>query len=191
MLHCHLPHHMMNQMASTVGPMSRLGQGIQAGASMPEGMGMLREGNATSENRGPSLGRGLGVGSSTEMPRSNGPLSQTEAEKAMANMPGMDHSQMPGMDHSKMTMPALPKNANQVPLFPQDAFMEGPAMAMDKMVEKPENDGLRPGWSGFMQGMMTFLRVLPPEMYDKVMASREQRKGRPEPMPEMQHQHHG
>jgi len=34
MLHCHLPHHMMNQMASTVGPMTRVGRGMQAGASM-------------------------------------------------------------------------------------------------------------------------------------------------------------
>src|SRR5437764_13597439 len=56
MLHCHLPHHMMNQMASTVGPMTRLGNGMPAGASMADGMGMLRDGNATSENRGPSLG---------------------------------------------------------------------------------------------------------------------------------------
>jgi hypothetical protein len=176
MLHCHLPHHMMNQMASTVGPMSRLGQGIQAGASMPEGMGMLREGSATSENRGPSLGRGLGVGSSSEMPRSNGPLSQSEAEKTMATMPGMDHSQMPGMDHSKMTMPALPRNANQVPLFPQDAFMEGPMMAMDKEVEKPETYGLPEGWSGFVGGMMTLVRVMPPEQYDKIMELKQKQR---------------
>jgi hypothetical protein len=60
---------------------------------------------------------------------------------------------------------------------------------MDKMVEKPENLGLRPGWSGFMQGMMTFLRVLPPETYDKVMALRKQENSKPEPMPEMPHQH--
>ncbi len=175
MLHCHLPHHMMNQMASTVGPMTRLGSGIQAGASMPDGMGMLRDGNATSENRGPSLGRGLGVGSSTDMPRTNGPLSQSEADKAMANMPGMDHSKMPGMDHSNMPgmgnmkMPELPKNANQVPLFPQDAFMEGPMMAMDKEVDKPETYGLPEGWSGFVGGMMTLVRVLPPEQYDKII----------------------
>src|SRR6202011_4004534 len=75
MLHCHLPHHMMNQMASTVGPMTRVGKGMQGGAGMQEGMGMLRDGSATSENRGPSLGRGLGVGSSTDMPMTNGPLS--------------------------------------------------------------------------------------------------------------------
>jgi len=42
-------------------------------------------------------------------------------------------------------------------------------MAMDEMVEKPQNYGLPPGWSGFTQGMMTFLRVLPPDQYEEIM----------------------
>lgn len=131
---------------------------------MQEAMGMLREGHATADNKAPSLGRGLGVGSTTDMPRTNGPLTQAEADKTMAGMPGMNHSHMPGM-----SMPELPKNANQVPLFPQDAFMEGPMMAMDKEVDKPETYGLPAGWSGFIGGMMTLVRVLPPEQYDKIM----------------------
>jgi hypothetical protein len=176
MLHCHLPHHMMNQMASNVGPMTRIGKGMQGGASMSEGMGMLRDGSATSENRGPSLGRGLGVGSTTEMPMTNGPISQKEADKAMAAMPGMDHGAMQGM--SGMTMPKLPDNADKVPLFPQDAYMEGPMMAMDKEVTKPETYGLPPGWSGFVGGMMTLVRVMPPEQYDKIMSLRAEQKGR-------------
>ena len=167
MFHCHLPHHMMNQMSSNVGPMTRLGQGMQGGASMEEAMGMLRDGHATADNKAPSLGRGLGVGSTTDVPRSNGPLSQSEADKAMANMPGMDHSKMPAMPG--MSMPELPKNANQIPLFPQDAFMEGPMMAMDKEVDKPETYGLPAGWSGFIGGMMTLVRVLPPDQYEKIM----------------------
>lgn len=170
MFHCHLPHHMMNQMSSNVGPITRVGQGLQAGASMEEAMGMLRDGDATSENKAPSLGRGLGFGSTADIAVTNGPLSQSEIHKAMTNMPGKDHSKMP--DHGKMpamTMPELPKNADQVPLFPQDAYMEGPMMAMDKEVEKPETFGLRPGWSGFMAGMMTLVRVLPPEQYEKIM----------------------
>ena len=167
MLHCHLPHHMMNQMASTVGPMTRLGgQGMGAGGSMQEGMGMLQAGSATSDNRGPALGRGLGVGSTQEMARSNGPLTQTEAAKAMANMPGMDHGAMPGMN---MGGDGIPKDANKIPLFPQDAFMEGPMMAMDKEVDKPEVYGLPAGWSGFVGGMMTLVRVLPNDQYDKIM----------------------
>jgi hypothetical protein len=143
---------------------------MQAGAGMEEAMGMLRDGHATSENKAPSLGRGLGVGSTTDTARSNGPLSQTEAEKAMANMPGMDHSKMPEDGKMpQMNMPELPKNANQVPLFPQDAYMEGSMMAMDKEVDKPETHGLPPGWSGFIGGMMTLVRVMPPDQYEIIM----------------------
>jgi FtsP/CotA-like multicopper oxidase with cupredoxin domain len=118
MLHCHLPHHMMNQMSSNAGSMNRMGN-----ASDTETI--------------------------------NGPLSQ----KAM---PGMA---APG---------DIADNADAVPGFPQDAYMEGPAMAMDSMVEKPENYLLRPGWSGFMMGMMNFVRVLPPEKYDQVTARMKQ-----------------
>lgn len=174
MLHCHLPHHMMNRMASNVGPMTRAGHGMQAGASMEEGMGMLRDGNATSRNRAPSLGRGLGVGSTNGMPMTNGPLSQSEANQAMANMPGMNHADMQGM-----SMPKLPENANKVPLFPQDAFMEGSMMAMDKDVEKPETYGLPPNWSGFVGGMMTLVRVMPADQYGKIMTMKAQQRGNP------------
>ena len=177
--HCHLPHHTMTQMSPSDGPMTRLGRGMMAGESMENGMGMLREGNATSANRGPSLGRGLGVGSSTDMPRSNGPLSQAEADKAMASMQGIDHGKTPGMDQGHMAgmnMPKLPENANSVPLFPQDAFMEGPMMAMDKEVDKPEAYGLPEGWSGFVGGMMTLVRVLPPDKYDKIMDLKAQQR---------------
>ena len=76
----------------------------------------------------------------------------------------MNHGDMPGM-----AMPKLPENAERVPLFPQDAFMEGEMMAMDKDVAKPETDGLPPGWSGFAGGMMTLVRVMPPDQYDKIM----------------------
>jgi hypothetical protein len=105
----------------------------------------------------------------------------------MPNMPGMDPSKMPGMEHSNMPgmgnmkMPELPKNANQVPLFPQDAFMEGPMMAMDKEVDKPETYGLPAGWSGFVGGMMTLVRVMPAEQYEKIMNLKaEQRRQAPQ-----------
>jgi manganese oxidase len=162
----------MNQMASNVGPLTRLGQGMQAGASMEEAMGMLRDGHATSDNKAPSLGRGLGIGGTAETAQTNGALSPGEAEKAMAAMPGMDRSKMSGMDRAGMqgmSMPGLPKNADQVPLFPQDAYMESPMLAMDKEVEKPETYGLPAGWSGFVGGMMTLVRVMPPEQYEKIM----------------------
>ena len=149
MFHCHLPHHMMNQMSSNVGPMTRNGQGMRGGASMEEAMGMLRDGHATSENKAPSLGRGLGFGSTADMTVANGPLSQS--------------------------------TAGQAPLFPQDAYMEGPMMAMDNDVEKPETYGLPAGWSGYVGGMMTLVRVLSPEKYDKIMDLKaKQREQRPQ-----------
>jgi hypothetical protein len=101
----------------------------------------------------------MGFGSTADMATANGPLGQ----KAMDSMPGMA-----GMAVD------VAANANSVPGFPQDVYMEGPAMAMDQMVDKPENFGLRPGWSGYSMGMMTFLRVLPPEKYEDVVARMKQ-----------------
>ena len=175
MLHCHLPHHMMNQMSSMVGPMTRR-PGMPAGAEMEEGMGMLRQGQATSDENGPSLGRGMGVGSTFEQATSNGPLSKKDIT-AMLGMQGMT------MQTDKAV---VSKDANSIPGFPQDAFMEGPVMAMDEMYQKPENYGLRPGWSGFMGGMMTLVRVLPPDQYDHIMELRkEQSAKQPDQMPGM------
>jgi len=189
MFHCHLPHHMMNQMSSTVGPMTRLTKGMPAGLAMEEGMGMLTgtPGAPMGEDYGPGLGRGLGVGSANDQAVGNGPLSQDKAQAAMQNMPGMQHGgmQMPGMNMEADISP----NANNVPGFPQDAYMEGPMMAMDKAVWKPENYGLRPGWSGFMQGMMTLVRVLPPGPYDHIMQLRKKQVSKnPDAMPGM-HDH--
>lgn len=159
MLHCHLPHHMMNQMSSVAGKMTRT-KGIPASSDMNTAMGMLSgsPGTPLGEEYGPALGHGLGgVGNDSDTPTTNGPLTQKMAADAM---PGMDMSDMQG---------DIAKNANQVPNFPQDAYMEGPMMSMDQAVERPENHGLPHGWSGFMQGMMTFVRVLPPAKYDEVI----------------------
>src|SRR6516162_10293621 len=171
MLHCHLPHHMMNQMSSSVGPMTRGGRGMPAGVGMEEGMGMLRgaPGTPSGEDYGPSLGRGLGVGSTNDRPLSNSPLSQQTAGAARQDKQ-LTPEGMPGMQHGMHMEAEVSPDANSVPGFPQDAYMEGPMMAMDQMVEKPQNYGLTPGWSGFMQGMMTFVRVLPPATYDEVTA---------------------
>ncbi|MEQ1473022.1 MAG: copper oxidase [Candidatus Acidiferrum sp.] len=176
MIHCHMPHHMMNQMSSMVGPMTRR-MGMPAGAGMQEGMGMVRSGTATSAGNGPSIGRALGVGSTLEQATSNGPLSQKQSGTPQPDMPGMQ-MQMDKADVSK--------DANSVPGFPQDAYMEGPVMAMDDMVQKPETYGLRPGWTGFMMGMMTLVRVLPPDQYDHIQELRKKQENKkPDAMPGM------
>ncbi len=184
MLHCHLPHHMMNQMSSSVGKMTRTG-GMGAGGDMNTGMGMLQgtPGVPLGEDYGPQLGRGLGVAGSSDTATTNGPLSQEKANAAMGKMQTstddagemkmdemgqMQMDTMPGMQMNDMADDIAP-NANNVPNFPQDAYMEGPMMLMDDVVDKPENYGLNTGWSQYMQGMMTFVRVLPPEKYDAVV----------------------
>ena len=174
MIHCHLPHHMMNQMSSSVGKMTRSTSGMPAGLSMESGMGMLTGSSNTplGDDYGASLGRGMGFGATADTATTNGPLSQAKAQTAM---PDMDHSQMGDMDGMQSD---IADNANTIPNFPQDAYMEGPMMAMDKMVDKPENYGLATGWSGYMMGMMTFVRVLPPDKYDEVIA-RMKRADRP------------
>jgi FtsP/CotA-like multicopper oxidase with cupredoxin domain len=110
MFHCHLPHHMMNQMVSTVGPMTRSG----------------------------------------------------------ASHEGMNHGSMGS---------AIAPDAEKVPLFPQDAYMESPMMAMDREVEKPETFGLPGNWSGYVGGMMTLVRVLPPDKYAKIMELKSRQQG--------------
>jgi hypothetical protein len=173
-----MPHHMMNQMSSMAGPMTRRA-GMPAGAGMEEGMGILRGGSATAAENGPSMGRGMGVGSALTQPTTNGAMTpQPPAKSPVQSSVQSSSSQQaaPGMGGMQMGQADVSKNANSVPGFPQDAFMESPAMAMDAMVEKPETHGLRPGWSGYMQGMMTLIRVLPAERYDEIERLREQRR---------------
>ncbi|MBI4472127.1 MAG: hypothetical protein HY646_05625, partial [Acidobacteria bacterium] len=64
-------------------------------------------------------------------------------------------------------------DAQSVPGFPQDMWMP-----MDDMVaDKPEVYGLRKDWTGAMMGMMTLVRVLPPDVFDKIMAMKQQKEG--------------
>jgi FtsP/CotA-like multicopper oxidase with cupredoxin domain len=136
MLHCHLPHHMMNQMVSMVGPLARVGHGMHAGMGMEEGMGIVRRGHALSEELGPSMGRGIGVAA--------------DRERAISKMVSRNLGQV------------------QAPGYPQDDLMM--SMFIDEVVAKPETNGLARGWSAALQGMMTLVRVLPHDKYEKLMA---------------------
>ncbi len=138
MLHCHLPHHMMNSMMDL----------------MSERMFVT------------------------------GALSPQQADEQMQLM--MAQGAPMGAHGAGGGMAAgVKNNATQVQGFPQDAFME---MAMDSAVQKPETYGLPPNWTAGMQGMMSLLRVLPPDRYDAIMSRIRYRQG--DPAPE-QHQHGG
>jgi manganese oxidase len=114
MIHCHLPHHMMNSM-----------------------MDLLRD-------------RPIQTADTTDARA----LSQMET---LAGSIAVEH-----VHHSPIA-----ENANSVPGFPQDAFME---MGMDAAVAKPETHGLPPNWSAGMMGMMTMVRALPDNEYDQIQA---------------------
>jgi hypothetical protein len=163
MLHCHLPHHMMNNMVSMVGPMTHLGQGLNTGAGMEEGMGIVRSGHALSEELGPALGRGLGV-----------PADRMRPVSTM----GGQHQHGTGPDQEAR---------KKVPGYPQDEMMM--MIIIDEAVAKPENNGLAPGWSSGLQGMMSLIRVLPADKYDKLMADiKAGRVEKPQPLPSHRHQ---
>jgi hypothetical protein len=116
------------------------GQGVQTGKGMEEGMGIVKQGHALSEDLAPGFGRGTG--------------DTTEKERNTSNLVGQDRMN-----------PQLPQDGRKrVPGYPQDMVL-----IMDKEVAKPETYGLPPGWTASMMGMMTLVRVLPPTMYDEVM----------------------
>jgi hypothetical protein len=144
MLHCHLPHHMMNQMVSMVGPMAHAGHGLKTGLGMEEGMGVVRRGHALAEELGPGLGRGMGL--------------ETQ-ERQVSNLATRADSRQ--HQHHETPAPDIKKG---VPGFPQDMWMP-----MDEAVAKPETYGLAEGWSGAIQGMSTLVRVLRPELYKKIV----------------------
>jgi FtsP/CotA-like multicopper oxidase with cupredoxin domain len=206
MLHCHLPHHMMNQMASQAGPMTRMagfpgGKGLRGddshGRMTPRGQNgddmsqMSMTGMKGMDMTGPPAATdpaipsaSLGAGKQATMP--DGPLANTQLDAGMMGMtkeqngsgPKLSELQKRNLDAFDMSQSSMKTqssetspDANNVPNFPQDAYMEGPMMNMDKLVDKPENFGLRPNWSRFMQGMMTFVRVLPPDQYDQVVSA--------------------
>jgi hypothetical protein len=121
MVHCHLPHHMMNSMMDLLA--DRL--------------------------------------------ISTTPLSQKQADKQMQlTMAPNQSMRMPAMDGS----PQISADAAAVPGFPQDGFMD---MPMDQAAGKgPEFMELSPNWSAGMQGMMTLLRVMPADQYDRYLAAK-------------------
>ncbi len=114
MIHCHLPHHMMNSM-----------------------MDLLRDRQISTAN--------------------------TTDAQAMQQMQAL--SQSIGVEHAPHS--PIAENANSIPGFPQDAFLE---MGMDEAVDKPETYGLPKNWSAGMMGMMTMVRVLPDKEYDEMQA---------------------
>jgi hypothetical protein len=125
---------------------------MRTGGGMEEGMGMVQQGNALSEDLGPKFGRGMGM--ATE-------------ERPVTHAVGQDRSARGHAGHG---------GKRRIPGFPQDMFMP-----MDEAVAKPETYGLARNWSGATQGMMTIVRVLPPAQYDEVVRRVDAARNAPAP----------
>ena len=227
MLHCHLPHHMMNQMVSMVGPiMMSHGSGSQTGLGMEEGMGVVRQGHALSESLGPGFGRGMGmttaeqsvsnaVGTQTPMPtglyvcpmhpevRSNKEGKCPKCDMALVNLQASEIYTCPMHPEVVSTKPgSCPKckmtlvkkqqtmlsvteeEKKKTPGYPQDMMM-----IVDDDVAKPETWGLAPGWTASVMGMMTLVRVLPQDRYNKIVAMIKEGKTEKPKTPPDQHKH--
>ncbi len=117
---------------------------------MATGMGMLNGGPALSEEFGARLGRGTGE--------------QTAPERALGN--GMKMSEGGGhAGHGAM--------GKKVPGSPQDMFgMVEYSEAALKKLNKPETRGMRKDWYKGVEALMTVVRVLPPDLYDKVVSGK-------------------
>jgi hypothetical protein len=151
MIHCHMFHHMMNHMTSMVGPMGHGMGGMMMGADMATSMGMLKRGPALSEENGASLGRGMGE--------------QTGTERTVSNhQHGSSHGGHKGED---------PRY--KVPGYPQDHMdMHGMMYTNADLakINKPLTRGMRSSWYMGVEALMTVLRVLPPDLYDKVLTGK-------------------
>jgi hypothetical protein len=157
-LHCHMFHHMMNHMAVMVGPMHNESRGgMMAGMSAQAGMGMTQGGPALSRENGPSMGRGMGE--------------NTGAERAVPTMPTDMPRSTPGHE-SGMTHDTT--RARRVPGYPAD-MMDMMGMYSEseiKRLNKPETRGMRRNWFAGIEALHTIVRVLPPELYDKVVSGK-------------------
>lgn len=125
MIHCHLPHHMMNNMSDLM----------------------------------------------SDRMFTTSALSEQQVRKQMEQMSQQQSgAEAHGQHGSTEGHAPVAPNANLVPGFPQDAFME---MPMDRAVAKPETHGLAKNWTAAMMGMMSLVRVLPPAKYDEIMRLRQ------------------
>ena len=91
------------------------------------------------------------------------------------------------MSHGAGAFPVDDPDKKKVPGYPQDMWMN-----LDYQVRpKAENHGLRAGWAAAMMGMMTLVRVLPPEKFDEIakMKANGVLPAAPAAMPGHEHHH--
>ena len=170
LIHCHMFHHMMNHMTSMVGPMAGHSMGgMPAGQGMQNSLGMLSLGRAEPMRRelGPALGRGTGEQTGSEREVGNGPH--------QAGQSGHDHGMHDMKDHQAMGHDMMSEaDKRKVPGYPQD-MMDMMGMYSDEQLRKlnrPQTRGMRRGWYAGVEALHTVLRVLPDDLYEKVVSGK-------------------
>jgi manganese oxidase len=198
-LHCHMFHHMMNFMSSIVGRVGGDSmKGMPTGGSMATGMGMLTRGPALSAEVGPYLGRGTGEQTGDERTTGNGPQMdpkmkmdpkiddklridpkmkmdpktddkvkmdpKMKMDEKIETDKKLDGAKDPHAGHGGPTM--------AVPGYPQS--MAGMSMYSEKEIKKLnskwQTKGMRKEWFEGVEGLMTVVRVLPPDLYERVVS---------------------
>lgn len=147
-VHCHMFHHMMNSMTSQAGPLIR-------NNSTPEQLKVLGY---------PQIMLGMEVSPAKGM-----------------KMPGMDMKRHDMKDMPKKKMSGKPDYESDPGKTQHEAHSRKPQGQMSghegmhgmegmaRIEGRREAMGMRPGWSMGVEGLFTVVRVLPPELYDKIM----------------------
>ncbi len=162
-LHCHMFHHMMNFMSSMAGPMAGGSmKGMPAGGSMGSGMGMITRGPALNPDFGAQLGRGTGENTGADRAVPNGAQPGQPGMKEMAQPKPGGHE---GHGGSGTTVPGFPQSMGGM-------GMEMYTPSQLKKIRKKETRGMRKNWFEGVEGLMTVVRVLPPDLYEKVMSGK-------------------
>lgn len=163
MLHCHMFHHMMNHMTSMVGPMTTHGSGPAAGGDMARGMGMPNGGHALSGEYGPKLGRGTGENTGEDRAVRTGPQpGRPGGMPGMTGQPGMGGHEGHGGPGGK-TVPGFPQDMSMMDMYTPEQVVK---------LRRPETRGMRKNWFTGVEGLMSVVRVLPPDLYDKVVSGK-------------------
>lgn len=129
-----------------------LGSGLLPGVEMDPAIGRPRGGPALDDENGPALGHGLGPQTAPDQRERTGP-------------PLGEGGRMMGMGADDPRW--------RVPGFPQD-MMDMKAMQYSESdlatIRRPETRGMRTDWFTGVEAMMTVLRVLPDELYERVVS---------------------
>jgi manganese oxidase len=147
-----------------VGPMQgEFRGGMMAGMNAQAGMGMTQGGSALSHDNGPSMGRAMGENTGAERAVPTMPMDMQTKKEGPKGVPEHEGAGMHDM-----------KEARKVPGYPADMMdmMVMPSESEIKKLAKPETRGMRRDWFAGIEALHTIVRVLPPELYDKVVSGK-------------------